>query len=152
LELIAKKIKIKKIITTIKHQVPHTHTIALIEDPKWAEQGGRLSHSKANIVRFLKKIHLNPFLQIEDGIMKNAGFGFGGKNLAKVMFNRLKKNDKSKKTLQVIITHTAKIEQVTRLQQLLQNYGLKVIFTNIISPVLGVHLGPGSIVCSYVDN
>jgi len=152
LELIAKKIKIKKIIATFKRQISHVHTIALVDDPKWAEQGGRLSHSKANIVRLLKKLKLNPFLQIKDGVIKRAGFGYGGQDLANVMFDRLKKTDKSKRALQIIITHTAKRKLVKHLQSLLENYGFKIIFTNDITPVLGVHLGPDSIVCSYVDN
>ncbi|MFA5828375.1 MAG: DegV family protein [Candidatus Shapirobacteria bacterium] len=152
LELIAKKQKAKIIVKKIKSQIPKIHTIALIDDPKWAEMGGRLSHTKANIVRVLKKLKLNPFLQIKDGVMKNAGLGFGGGDLARVMFDRLKKYDKPNYRLQIIITHTANQKLVKNLQQLLENYGIKVIFSTVTSPVLSVHLGPGSIVCSYVDN
>lgn len=151
IEMVAKKVKTKKIIATLKRQTSRVRTIALIDDPKWAELGGRLNHSKANLVRLLKKLKLNPFLQIKDGIMKNAGFGFGGQDLADVMFNRLKKSDKSKRTLRIIITHTAKTKLIKHLQRLLENYGFEVIFINAITPVLGVHLGPDSIVCSYVD-
>jgi len=152
IEMVAKKVKTKKIITTLKRQIPRVHTIALIDDPKWAQLGGRLSPSKANLVRLLKKLKLNPFLQVKDGVLKNAGFGFGGRDLADVMFDRLKKSHKSQKNFRIIITHTANKKLVKHLQQLLENYGFKVIFTNDITPVLGVHLGPDSIVCSYVDN
>ena len=115
----------------------------------WAVKGGRVSGNKAKIVNFAQKINFRPTLYLTSkgiGIMK---IYFGHKSVSflthKYLNQIAKKTNVNNLPLKVIIQHSCEPQIITKFINKLDTKKFKIIHLSQLSPVLGVHGGPGAI-------
>ena len=110
------------------------------------KKSGRISNLKYLLGSLTKS---KPILELKDGIMNALGKASGKEKAQKKVINEvLRKLDKKTK-YDIMITHGDEVEtaemMMTKLEKKL-NLDEKII--NYLTPALGVHLGPGTIVVS----
>lgn len=151
-ELIQEQREIPGIIQELKRLIPKVHLYALFEDPKWIEAGGRISRSQANWIRRMKKIHLHPLITIKNGIIAKGGVVFA-KDMSEALFKKILKESKrvrkEGKRIRVIINHADNFLGAEKLKKMLKEIKTEVSFISFINPVVGSHVGPGSLVASW---
>jgi len=154
IELIQEQKETYKILQELKNVVSKTYLYAFLTDPKWLEWGGRLSHSQASWVRRLQKIGARPILGIKNGVVAQIGFRFGVKDTPEAIFKEIerasRKDRKEGKKIRVVITHCDNLEEAKELKDKLKQIKAEVSFINLTSSVVGVHVGPGSLVAGWM--
>lgn len=115
----------------------------------WAVKGGRVSGNKAKIVNFAQKINFRPTLYLTSkgiGIMK---IYFGHKSVSflthKYLNQIAKKTNANNLPLKVIIQHSCETKIINKFKNNLDPKKFQIIHLSQLSPVLGVHGGPGAI-------
>jgi len=153
IELVQEKRGIDEIITELKNTIPSIYVYGFLEDPKWIEWGGRMTSTQANWVRRLQKIGLRPLMAIIDGRVTKGGFSFGAKDISDAIFKKIKKrSEKIRKQggeIRVVITHCDNLEEAQKLKDKLKQIKAEISFTNLACPVIGAHLGPGSMLVGW---
>jgi len=152
IELIQEQREINEVIEEIKKLIPQTHIYAIFEDPKWIEAGGRASKSQANWIRRMKKLNLHPLITIKDGVITKGGIIFA-KDMAEALFKKIAKESqktrKEGKSIRVIIGHADNPEGAEKLRQLLKEIKAEVPFISLASPIIGAHIGPGTLIAAW---
>jgi len=151
-ELIKSKKNIKEVFKELKEFIPKVHLIGFLEDPKWLEAGGRLSHPLAVLIRQMQKIGMRPLIGVKDGLVKAVSLRMRAKDIPSALFKELKRQIKNKK-VQVAITHADNLEGAEKLKELI-NKELKeveIAFVNLIDTVVGVHVGPGTLTLAWTE-
>ncbi len=153
IELIQEQREINEIMNELKTFIPDVHLYGFMADPKWLETGGRMSHQLANWVRKFQKIHLYPFIGIKDGVVKARGIT-RGKDIPEALFRQIEAKSRNirlpGKKIRVVITHCDNLEAAEKLKELLKTkLKAEVVFVNLTTPVIGVHVGPGSLVVAW---
>lgn len=132
----------------------HVRIFGAIENPMWLEFGGRLSQSKAKLLRLLMKFKISPLLTIKNGLIQLGGFGFNQKCQSDLLFNKVEKEIKSAikagKKVRAVITHADNPEEAQKLKAKLKAENVEISFTNLIYPIIGSHVGPGSLLLGYM--
>ena len=152
----AKNMAAAQTISILKKTIASTRLFGMVDDPKWLEEGGRLSHSAANWVRFMPSIGIRPFLTIKKGLIKAGGVMFGAKDIPNAIFRGIAKQSareiaRSKK-IRVAICHGDNADGARRLEELIKKHfkeSAEISFINIAGPVIGAHIGPGSLICAW---
>ena len=115
----------------------------------WAVKGGRVAGNKAKIVNFAQKFNFRPTLYLTPkniGIMK---IYFGHKSVSflvrKYLNQIIRKTNTLGLPLKVIIQHSCNLNTINKFKNSLDLTKLQIIHISELSPVLGVHGGPGSI-------
>ncbi|MGI9234731.1 MAG: DegV family protein [Woeseiaceae bacterium] len=135
-------------IALIEQQIPKTRTFALLDDLRYAVRGGRLPAWVKTIADLLR---LKPIIATKpDGRISLAGFILGGRHridrFAKFIARRIAK----KEALELGIGHAVCEDNARHLERqfrLLVPAAEKII-VNELSPALGVHGGPGTLLVS----
>lgn len=164
IELIQEQREITEVIKELKTLIPKIHLYALFEDPKWIEAGGRVSKGQANWIRRIKKINLHPLITIKKGQITKGGMVFA-KDMAEALFKKISKESqkvrKKGKQIRVIINQADNLKEAKKLKKMLKEIkparlpdgtqvgGAEVSFISLASPVVGVHIGPGSLIASW---
>ncbi len=153
IELIQAQLEINEIIKELKKEIPKIKTYAIVADPKWLEWGGRISPSQANWIRRLQKIGVRPLLGIKNGKIEKIGFNFRVKEISRATFREIEKKSKkirqAGKKIRVVIDHCDNLDEAKRLKELLKEIGAEISFVNLVSPVVGAHIGPGSLIAAW---
>jgi len=165
IELIQEHREITEVIKELKTLIPKIHLYALFEDPKWIEGGGRVSRGQANWIRRIKKINLHPLITIKKGQITKGGMVFA-KDMAEALFKKISKESqkvrKKGKQIRVIINQADNLKEAKKLKKMLKEIkparlpdgtqvgGAEVSFISLASPVVGAHIGPGSLIASWV--
>ncbi|MFH0987659.1 MAG: DegV family protein [Patescibacteria group bacterium] len=150
--------EIKEIVEKINEYIPRTHLFGMLEDPKWLEAGGRMSHTLGNIIRQMAKIGLRPLLGLKDGVVTSVALKMRAKDRPTALLRELDKETeemrKTGKEIKVAITHADNLEEAERLKKMIEKEIEKteVVFLRPISNVIGVHVGPGSLICSWRES
>ncbi len=141
---------IEEIVKELKEFIPKLHLIGMLEDPKWLEANGRLSHTLAVLIRQMQKIGMRPLLKLKDGVVKAANLKMQAKDMSAALFKELKKNTEGKK-IKVAIVHADNLEEAEKLKKIINNElkEAEIIFLNLIDSIIGVHIGPGAVICSW---
>lgn len=152
------KIGFNEIVLSIKKMIPEVHIFCMLEDPKWLEAGGRLSHPLAILVRQMQKVGMRPLIGIKDGLIKPVSLKIKAKDVPTALFKELKNETRKKlengKKIIVAIAHADNLNGAKRLQKMIEK-GLKntkVVFSNLFDPVVGVHGGPGTLLCAWIED
>ena len=115
------------------------------------------------------KAGFRPILKIKDGRIKTEKI-HRERNKAKALFSEFRKEiavilsetknplrsfakpDLAQNDIRVAITHADCESDANALKKLVQNYNknIKIEFVNTISPVVGAHLGPDSLIISWI--
>jgi fatty acid-binding protein DegV len=92
---------------------------------------------------------------VKEGAVEQVGFRLGAKNIPDALFKeieaRSKKIRKQGKKIRVVITHCDNPEDAKKLKQLLKEIDAEVPFINLTSPVVGAHVGPGSVIAAWAE-
>lgn len=157
-ELIEKSEDIEEIVKELKEFVPKVHLFGMLEDPKWVEAGGRMSHTLATLVRQMAKIGMRPLVGLKDGVVTSVALKMRAKDRPTALFREFEKETgeerKAGKKIRVVITHADNPEGAQKLKEMIEEEfkeNIEIAFLNLISTVIGVHVGPGSLICSWCE-
>ena len=143
----------REIISELKKESETVKLYGIPQDPKWLEWGGRITHTQAQWLRNLQKIGVNPILGIKNGKLERAGFKIGAKEMPDALFKEVMaktgKLRKEGKNIRTVITHCDNPQGAQRLKEMLRQENFEVSFINLTDPVIGVHVGPGSLIAAW---
>lgn len=144
---------VKEIKEIIKNE--RVFLYGVLEDPKWLEAGGRMSASQAKWVRRMQKIGIRPLIMVKGGKIEKGGIVFGAQDLATALFKKFKKATKKSrkkgKKIRAIINHCDNEKEAKKLKEMLKEIGVEVQYINLVSPVIGVHVGPGTLILAWME-
>jgi DegV family protein with EDD domain len=154
IELIQAQMEMDEVLAQLEKEIPQIKFYGFLKDPKWVEWGGRVSHSQANWLRRLQKIGIYPLLGLKKGEVIKIGFRFGVKEIWEAIFKEIeaksRKIRKKGKKIRVVITHCDNLEEAKKLKEKLKGIGAEISFINLTGPVVGVHVGPGSLIAGWM--
>ena len=157
IDLIESGKEVEGIAQELQEFVPHVHLFAMLEDPKWLEASGRISHTVANLMRGMMKLGIRPVLTFKNGALVPAGLKIRAKDIADALFKQLQSDTqhlgKSGNQIRVAITHGDNPGGAERLKGLIEK-GLvnsEVIFVNIINNVVGAPCGPNALALAWCE-
>jgi len=154
IELIKEGKEIEEILKECQKSIPKIHFYIFLEDPKWLEAGGRISHSVANWVRKFQKMHLFPCLGIKNGVVKAIGIT-KGKDICEALFRQIESKSKKlakNKKIRVAIGYTDNFEMAKNLEkEIKEKLKAEILLITFLSPVVGAHLGPGSLAAAWTE-
>ncbi len=152
IEMIQEKMEIKEILEKFKTLIKKTHCYVIFSDPKGVEFIGRITKAQANWIRRIKKIRLQPIMEIKDGILTKGGIVFA-KNEAEALFKKFLKDSKkergAKKKIRAIINHTDNLAQAEQLKKWLKNEGTEVAFVSECPLIFSAVTGPGTLILGW---
>jgi len=156
-DLIEEGKEIEEIVKEAEKLIPQVHLIGIVEDPKWLEASGRISHLLANWVRRIAKIGVRPLLGIKKGIITSVGIKTGAKDIPGALFRQFKAETKrlrkESKKIRVAITHGDDLLGAKRLKEMIEKEfkDTEIAFLNLIDDVLGTLVGPGSLIYAWCE-
>jgi len=120
-----------------------------VEDLNWLKHGGRLRKPRATAALALQKAGIRPALSIKDGEVVMAGLRPFARDRIPVILKELKKASK-KGTIKVAIGQADVSEKdLSRLIDGIKKINGEILFVSELTPVIGAHAGPGTIIVSY---
>jgi len=149
--------EIKEIIKELEEFVPQIHLYVMLEDPKWIEALGRISHLVANLMRGLAKVGIRPVLTFKNGVLVPAGVKTGAKEMPVGLLKQLeadiKKFKMEDRKIRVIITHGDNLEGAQKLKEMILGKfkNAEIVFLNIINNVVGVPAGPNALTIAWCE-
>jgi len=151
-ELLSKGKTVEEIIDYLKTFCPKIKVLAYVKDFRYVIHGGRIKLSKflVSIIGLFQKAGFNLLIMLENGKVKFYGVRFG-KDIAKILANEVSKLKKQKE-IKVAIAHAANLEGAQKLNVELEKIlKEKILFISSVSPVVGVHTGPGTIIIGFYE-
>lgn len=148
IELIEEGKDVEAIIRIIEEFIPKTHLILSIQDPKYIESIGRITHSQAQWIRRMKRLWFHPLMEFRNGKIEKGGIVFGS-NEAIAIFKKIKR-EKKNKTIRVVINHCDNPSLAMELKKLLKSDHAEVSYVSDTPPIF-VAAGPGSIICGWQE-
>ena len=144
----------EEILKFVNETIPHTQVFGGCASLKYLRAGGRLSAAAYYIGSLL---HLNPLISVEDGLVVSPGKVRGGiDDVAEKMkkVGRKVAMPRNRKSELVIIGHCANPEKAQEFYDFFVNLpnAPKEVLLWDIGPVIGTHLGPGTIGLVWVGN
>ena len=137
--------------------VSQIHLYGMFKDVKWLEASGRISSTVADWFRRMEKIGFRPILGVKKGLVKAIGIKAGAKDIPTALFYQLKtKTEKllnQGKKIRVVITHGDNPEGAQKLKERIEKEleNTEVAFINLIDNVLGVLVGPGTLILAWCE-
>jgi len=150
--LIEEGLKIKEILGKLKDAVLKTNLIFMLENPKWAENSGRIPKVLGTFLRKMQSFGFHPILGIKRGRVIPVGVKREAKDMASSLFDELKKRTLNKGKISVAITHAENEAEAKKLVGLIK--GLKncqIKFLNIIGEIVGGLSGPGALALAWQE-
>ncbi|MEO6509323.1 MAG: DegV family protein [Patescibacteria group bacterium] len=148
-EMIEKEASVKEILSNLDVVKQQTRLVAMIEDSYWLQKGGRMSPAIGMIVNQMKKINLRPLLTAKDGKIALLNVRTNVQDKVQALVQYLEK-EISETNVELVITHADNIAEADILKKSLQKKSnIKLLYVNQLSPVLGAHLGPYSLVVAW---
>jgi len=147
----------EEIVKELEKFVPQVRLYGMLEEIKWLEASGRISSTLANWVRRMQKIGVRPIIGIKKGVIKAIGIKAGAKDIPTGLFHQFeaktKKLRNQGKKIRVAITHGDNLEGAQRLKEMIEKEleGVEVAFINLIDNVLGVLVGPNTLVLAWSE-
>jgi fatty acid-binding protein DegV len=91
---------------------------------------------------------------LKKGEVTRIGFRIGVKEIWEAIFKEIeaksRKIRKKGKKIRVVITHCDNLEEAKKLKEKLKGIGVEISFINLTGPVVGVHVGPGSLIAGWM--
>ncbi len=126
------------------------NVVAMIDDSIWLQQGGRISPAIGMIINQMKKVNIRPLLGVKEGRIALLKVRTNATDKVKGLWEYLE-NELGEKKSELIITHADNKEEAELLSNLVRSHkkNCNVLYVNILSPVLGAHIGPGSLIVGW---
>ena len=157
IDLINEGEEVEEIIKELGKLIPRVRLYGMLEEVKWLEASGRISHTLANWVRRMQKIGFRPIIGIKKGVIKAIGIKAGAKDIPTALFHQFEAKTKQfrnrGKKIRVAITHGDNFEGAQRLKELIEKNlkNTEVVFINLIDNVLGVLVGPDTLILAWCE-
>jgi hypothetical protein len=152
IELIQEQKEIEEIIEEIKNLIPETSLYLSFEDPKGVEFIGRITKSQANWIRRMKKLGIQPLMELKYGVLGKGGIIFA-KDETQALFKKIQKESKKErkagKKIRVIINHADNLGEAEKLKQMLKGAGAEVSFISEGPPIVCAVTGPGTLLVGW---
>ena len=144
----------EEILKFVNETIPHTQVFGGCDTLKYLRAGGRLSAASYYLGSLL---HLTPLISVEDGLITSPGkVRKGIPDVAKLMRKVARKicNPKNRKSELVSVGHCANPEAAQKFYDYLVSLpnAPKEVLLWDIGPVIGTHLGPGTIGLVWVGD
>jgi len=127
-----------------------TQNIEVFGTPKnmiWITTGGRVSGNIAKLVHLLQKIKVKPMLGLTTKNISLKKIYFGDKSSSTLFVRYLNKIYKpSNAPLELVIQHGDDSPELEKIKKMLDQNRFKIIQETILSPVIGIHTGPGTFI------
>jgi len=145
-ELTSQGKNFEEILRELKVFSPKVKLFGCFGDIKYLVKGGRFKMSEFLIptVSFLPKIGIQFFFHLKDGKVKIQKIKLG-KDKARILAEEVKKMGKGEK-INLAIVYANNLKEAQKLEEILKkNPNINLLFISSISPVLGIHAGPGTL-------
>jgi DegV family protein with EDD domain len=143
---------VDSIVQNLKEDVLQAKIFVSVRDLQTMIRGGRVSKPKGVIA---KALGLNPVISMDEkGNSMLFGKTFSQQASLKKIFKHIEKTSRGKTIWNYIIMHANNVEGARRAKdKMLEMTGKKPVSVVNISPVIGMHAGPGAIAISLLyDN
>jgi len=147
----------EEILESLKELSSKTFLFGMLESPKWLEAGGRINHPMSVVLTQMQKIGMRPVLSVKDGVIKPANLRMQAKDTSDALFKQIesviKKPLSENKSCKIAISHADNLEEAQKLKTLIEDKypQIKIEFLSITSPVIGCHVGPGTLICCSIE-
>jgi len=154
-DLIKKEGSAEEIVRELEEFIPKVHFFLMLDDPKWLEASGRISHLIAAFLRRLGKSGIRPLLSFKRGLLVPAGIKMGAKDIPTALFKQFQKEVQKSRTTgkknKVAITHGDDQEGAQRLQEMIEEEfkNVEIVFVNTLGNVLAAPAGPNSMTIAW---
>lgn len=153
IEMVQMQKEWREIMDEIKKESETVKLYGIPQDPKWLEWGGRITHTQAKWLKNFQKLGVNPILGIKKGKIEKAGFRIGVKEMPDALFKELdsktRKLRKEGRNIRTVVTHCDNLSGAQKLKEMLRQENFEVSFINLTDPVIGVHVGPGTLIAAW---
>jgi hypothetical protein len=149
-ELISEGKKIEEVIDDLKTFCPKVKLLGFLSDIKYLVRGGRfkIPWIFTPLVSLIQKAGISLLFSLENGKIKLLGVRLG-KNLAKFLAEEVEKRSENKK-IRAAISHTSNPKAAEELRKALEtNPKIKILFTSVVTPVIGIHTGPDALIVGF---
>lgn len=147
------KESIDAIIKKANSFIASVHLLGVFDDPCYLQKGGRINFVQGLVIKNMLKAGFRPILTVQNGKIVTKKIQ-REKDKANALFAQFREEIDSIHGGNVIvaITHGDCAKDAKKLKKLVENYSksVKIEFVNIISPVVGSHLGPDSLIISWI--
>lgn len=155
--LIKEKLNIPDIISSLKKDLPNIRLLGMYKSPKWLKASGRFPSFVPAIMNQAERMDIKPVFGLRNGKLSIVGIKRNVHELSTALFEEFEKETKkireSGKKIIVAITHADAPAQTEKLKTSILNLGnTEVAFTNLVCFPIGGHIGPDSIVLSWIHN
>jgi DegV family protein with EDD domain len=148
-KLIERGMELEDIVASLEEFKLTVKLFAFIEDLKWLILGGRLRDPWAKPALAMQNAGVRPAIGIVKGQVKMTGLKMTGKDYIKATSREIAKLSK-KGPLTAALAHADLPEQsLTELQQGIEPMDVNLLFTAQLTPLIGSHTGPGTIIVAY---
>ncbi len=145
IELMQEGKSVEEIQEKIKAFIPQVRFYVFLKTGKWLASIGRITPSQAKWIERMKKLHLNPFLQLKDGILQKGGIVFA-KDEVEAIVKKIKKETKGK--ARVVISHCDNLKAAQKLKERLKEIGCEIPFISL-GPEIFALLGPDALLVGF---
>lgn len=147
-EMIKEEKRIEEILQVLEDLKRKIRLFGFLKTTYWAEKIGRVKKWQTTIFLILKSLGIQPYLGIQNGIVKLTGFNLWTADEFEAMFNQLKHQAKKGK-IKVGINFTDNVEFAFKLKERVEKeLKSEVLFTSMVPPVVGANSGPGTILAA----
>lgn len=122
---------------------------AFMEDLVWLVRGGRLHEPWATPALVLQKAGVRPAIGIVGGQVKMTGLKLFSKDIITAIINELKRVSRKGKVRLAVAHADISEESLSRLKQGIKELGAETLFVSQLTPLIGSHTGPGTIMVAY---
>jgi len=158
IDLIKQNKTIEEISKEIRDFVPKVHLFGMVEagNIKYFERSGRFPypHWGAVLVKITAKFGIQFIGELKEGILGSWRIEIG-RDMASILLKKIKKDIRGlkngNKKFRVAITHCDNLKAAKKLKEILENNfkRAEVVFLNLVNPIIGVHLGPGTLIVAW---
>ncbi len=157
IDLIENDKGIKEIVGELEKFVPQARFFVMLENPKWLEASGRISHLVASLLRRMAQAGIRPLLAFKKGLLVPAGLKADAKDIPTALFKQFEAKTreprKEGKRFRAVITHGDDPEGAKRLKEMIENEfkNTEVAFLNIINDIVGAVTGPNTLALAWCE-
>lgn len=130
-------------ITLIQSLMDRSKLYFLVDTLEYLQRGGRIGKVAALLGSLLK---IKPILSVEEGEAVSVDKVRGNKAAVLRIIELFKQREMAASKVKVMIAHANAPEAASELGALMEaNFQIKVISYTVLGPVIGTHVGPGTV-------
>lgn len=148
LSLIQMGLQFSEILKRLQEAILKTNFIFMLENPKWAENSGRIPKILGTFLRKMHQLKLFPILGLKQGKVKLFSVKRKVKSMAEALFEEFREriSKKEYQTINLAITHAENEKEKEHLEGLIKKVpNSKLQYSNLIGEIVGGLAGPGAL-------